>query len=242
VTSLSVVRPEKAPSLGPDAVDLMGLLLPHLKCALRIHHTMEFLRTTAAAAIEAIDAAIVAIDGKGEVLMASKKAETILRQGDGICLRNRRISATDMRESRELDALILSAACTGAGTAVHPGGSLLLHRRTRRPLQVSVVPFHSSHMLTEVRPCAIILISDPDTVPASRTKILASLYRLTPAECRLADLLLHGLSVAVAAESMKITTGTARFMLKSIFEKTGTHRQAELMRFLLVMPGAEVRE
>jgi DNA-binding CsgD family transcriptional regulator len=59
---------------------------------------------------------------------------------------------------------------------------------------------------------------------------------LTPAECRLSDLLLEGLDVATAAERMRVATQTARFMLKSVFHKTDTHRQSELMRFLLGFP------
>jgi DNA-binding CsgD family transcriptional regulator len=117
---------------------------------------------------------------------------------------------------------------------------MLVQRRERQALRISVVPFCSSYMLTEVSPCALIFISDPEARPASRATILSALYQLTPAECRLADFLLGGLDVAAAAERMRLTTETARFMLKSVFHKTGTHRQSELMRFLLGLPNVAV--
>jgi DNA-binding CsgD family transcriptional regulator len=63
------------------------------------------------------------------------------------------------------------------------------------------------------------------------------LFGLTPAECRLADLLAEGLELRNCAECMHITVGTARFMLKSIFHKTETHRQSQLIRLLMGMPG-----
>ena len=91
-------------------------------------------------------------------------------------------------------------------------------------------------MFTECAPCALVFLLDPEALPASRALALASLYRLTPAECRLTDLLLQGLAVAEAAPRMCITAGTARFMLKTILAKTGTHRQSELMRSLLSLP------
>ena len=103
-------------------------------------------------------------------------------------------------------------------------------------MQVSVVPFHSSQMLFDAFPCALVFVTDPDRQSASRASILSNLYQLTPAECRLADLLLQGRDLAEAATSMRITRGTARFMLKSVFRKTDTHRQSELTRFLLCLP------
>jgi DNA-binding CsgD family transcriptional regulator len=36
---------------------------------------------------------------------------------------------------------------------------------------------------------------------------------------------------------MRITLATARFQLKRVLAKTGTHRQSELMRLMLSLPG-----
>jgi DNA-binding CsgD family transcriptional regulator len=239
VTALSVMRSETSPPLDQQSVDLMGLLMPHLSRAFTIRRTMESLRSTTAAAVTAVnafEAAVLAVNGNDEVVLMNTKAENIAREQDGLLLHEKHLSATEPREARELDSLVHAAAATGAGRGLHPGGTMLLSRKRCRPLRVSVMPFHSSHMFTEVAPCALIFIHDPDTVPASRAASLASLYRLTPAECRLADLLLQGLELAAAAGRMRITAGTARFMLKSIFAKTGTHRQSELMRTMLSLP------
>ena len=113
---------------------------------------------------------------------------------------------------------------------------MLVSRKHRRALRISVIPFHSSLVLTASAPCALIFLHDPEVLPASRALALSGLYRLTPAECRLTDLLLQGLEVTSAAGRMRITVGTARFMLKTILAKTGTHRQSELMRTLLSLP------
>ena len=66
---------------------------------------------------------------------------------------------------------------------------------------------------------------------------MQQLYGLTPAESRVADLLLEGLEVRDAAERLCITLETARFHLKRVLAKTGTHRQTELMRLMLSLPG-----
>jgi DNA-binding CsgD family transcriptional regulator len=49
--------------------------------------------------------------------------------------------------------------------------------------------------------------------------------------------MLRGEDVKHAAQLMHIAEGTARFMLKTIFRKTGTNSQSALMRLLLSLPG-----
>lgn len=60
-------------------------------------------------------------------------------------------------------------------------------------------------------------------------------FSLSPAESRLAQCLLEGMTVKEAALSLGIGYETARKTLKSIFEKTGTRRQSQLV---LVLSGA----
>ncbi len=193
----------------------------------------------AVAAADAAEAALVAVDGEGRVLLTNGGAENILREDDGLLLSNDRLSTENPHDTRMLEFLIRSAAATGAGRGTHPGGSMLIHRQTLRPLHISIVPFRSNQLLAGASPCALIYVSDTEAQPASRAAVLSSLYELTPSECRLADLLLQGLELKAAAESLRIAPSSARFVLKSVFRKTGTHRQSELIRFLLGLPSLE---
>jgi DNA-binding CsgD family transcriptional regulator len=67
---------------------------------------------------------------------------------------------------------------------------------------------------------------------------LSTKLNLTPAEMRLVRKLIDGKSLRSAAEALGITYETARSRLKSIFQKTRTHRQAELVALLLRNPRA----
>lgn len=241
--TLSAVRSEHKPAPDQGAVEMMGLLIPHFASVIRICRSMEALRSMARAAVAATDAfeaAMVAVDATGRVLLTNEAAESVFREDDGLLLARNRLSAENQREARALEFLIQSAAATGAGNGTHPGGSMLIHRDALRPLRISVVPFHTTRMLANSYPCALIFISDPDAQPVSRASVLSSLYGLTPSECRLLDLLLRGLELTAAAKSLRITHESARFVLKSIFRKTGTHRQAELMRFSASLPCPKV--
>jgi DNA-binding CsgD family transcriptional regulator len=58
---------------------------------------------------------------------------------------------------------------------------------------------------------------------------LETRFDLTPAQARLVVLLFAGASLRSCAMALGIKYETARSYLKSVFQKTGTHRQAELV-------------
>jgi DNA-binding CsgD family transcriptional regulator len=61
-----------------------------------------------------------------------------------------------------------------------------------------------------------------------RSETLRSLFALTEREIEIAVQIAEGLDIAAICEAMEISLATGRSYLKSIFEKTGVHRQAEL--------------
>ncbi|MEJ0067429.1 MAG: helix-turn-helix transcriptional regulator [Pseudomonadota bacterium] len=81
-----------------------------------------------------------------------------------------------------------------------------------------------------------LFISDPMRAQATQSEILQTLYGLTRSQARLAVLLAEGHSVKHAAGTLGLTEGSARQYLKTIFTKTGTHRQADLVRKVLSGP------
>ena len=83
-----------------------------------------------------------------------------------------------------------------------------------------------------------ILVSPPDDAPLVSTDTLRSRYGMTPAEANLAALLVSDLSLDQAADSLGVKIGTVRTRLKQVFAKTGTNRQASLVRLLLTEAGA----
>jgi DNA-binding CsgD family transcriptional regulator len=64
---------------------------------------------------------------------------------------------------------------------------------------------------------------------ASQEDSLKKRFDLTPAEARLVVHLVQGISLKSSAEALGVKYETARTALKSVFQKTGAHRQAELV-------------
>lgn len=67
-------------------------------------------------------------------------------------------------------------------------------------------------------------------------EVLAVLYQLTPAEARLAALLAGGAELKDIAGTLGVSLNTARSQLRSVFAKTGTRRQSELIHRILTSP------
>jgi DNA-binding CsgD family transcriptional regulator len=62
---------------------------------------------------------------------------------------------------------------------------------------------------------------------------LRSRFMLTPAEVQIALGIAEGKTLASIAKVRGVAVSTARGQLKSVFVKTGTHRQAELVALLV---------
>jgi DNA-binding CsgD family transcriptional regulator len=124
--------------------------------------------------------------------------------------------------SPALRALLRNAAKSGAA------GDMPLPRATGRPLAVSVFPLQGALFC--------ILISDPDEPPAIDAQRIGLYWGLTRSESVLATELLRGLDVTAAARRLGVTRVTARNHLRSILQKTGAHRQSELVRLLMTTP------
>jgi len=69
--------------------------------------------------------------------------------------------------------------------------------------------------------------------PGPPAPVLAKTFGLTPSEAKLACIIARGVPPNIAAQELKISKETARNQLKSIFAKTDTHRQSELVALLL---------
>jgi DNA-binding CsgD family transcriptional regulator len=113
-------------------------------------------------------------------------------------------------------------------------GSLIIHDEDgAASLVVHVVPLcrRSAEVSPgKEHPVAGLVIVDRQRVLAERINAFADLFALTPGEARVVAQLISGEGLTKAASRLNIAPSTARSHLAHILEKTGTHRQAELVR------------
>ncbi len=115
----------------------------------------------------------------------------------------------------------------------------LKHPDADSPLAIVVVVIRSEGRLEGVNlgdvHSALLLHDYRRTLPIS-TDLLSQMYRLTPMEAQVAAAIGNGMDVGEIAKSNNTTNHTVRSQLKAIFHKTGTRRQAELVRLLVNGP------
>ena len=225
--------------LTTQQMHVFEVVLRHLTRAVRISRRLWELEIEQIAAVERLESlqeGALLVDASGRVIRANDAAKAMLDNGDGIFLDNGRVAAAG---SEILQKLIASCAqtCLSLGG---PGEEFKIPREhSRSPLHVTVTPLRSKTQLADVPwigvevPVAIVTVRDPDVDCRQQEINLRHRFGLTAAEARLAAEILKGDGRAAAARRRGISTATAKSHLSSIFEKTGTHRQAELIRLLL---------
>ncbi len=232
---LTLVRPGGKGEAALAHRRLLRTLSPHLTRAMRVHLKLE----AADARLQATDAifenaslAMFLLDGFGRVVFCNRRAEGYLRDGAVLAAPGGTLKAAAAGEDRCLQHAIAKAS-PGAAPS---GAGFTMTRSDQRRLSVTVTPVPSSepaahHGLSRI--CCAVIVSDPDTHHADTIGRMARVHGLTPAEMRVLEVMLTGTGTAQAADALGLSAETARTHLKRIFSKTGTMRQAELMRLFM---------
>jgi DNA-binding CsgD family transcriptional regulator/PAS domain-containing protein len=235
---LSVNRSESRPPFGRGETALLRELMPHLQRALQIHRRLADSQALADGSITALDLlahGILLLDTAGRIMFANRTAEEVLRAHDGLTVHRKELFGARVNETTALRALIAAAVATSGGEGTGAGGLVLIGRPSgRSPLRVLVTPVVQRHVLMgSAGAAACVFITDPERSPLPATVHLQRAFGFSAAETRVAAALLDGESVECLADRLCISRNTARTHLRRLFAKTGTTRQADLIRVLL---------
>lgn len=217
------------------------LAVRHIDRAVRVQRKIWKLDLEREAAIDQLDAlptGIMLVDAAARVLFANSAARAVLDATDALVLRGGCLEAS--AGGGLLRGLIAACAMPPRLDAVKTrGGDLEIRRGPgRAALQVTVSPLGPKTRLVEIpwlglyAPVAIVTVTDPDLERWHFERHLREAFGLTPAESSLAAEIAKGDGRKAAADRRGVALSTARAQLSSIFEKTGTRRQAELVRLL----------
>lgn len=242
--SISLSRHQSVGEYGPSDVKLGEMLMPHLQRAARIGRQLQranLFRVVSAELLEGNPLGVVLLDRNGRVTFANRAARSIAVRADALVIRHGTIECLSPSDNKQLDGLVCGALAKVGGVTAPRGGVMRLSRHSSgRDYIVAVGSLGSGATPFEgLASAAFLLITDPDTLPQTLSSMLQRVYGATPAEARLAEQLAMGNSVEHAAEMLRIKVSTARWHLASLFRKTDTTRQTELIRLLLSLPWSD---
>jgi len=226
------------------------LIVPHLSRALGIMYRLRDAELRVAASLAALDrlaAGVLLIGARREVCFANRAALAMLAAEDGLRLRadargSSWLAAGSPGAQRALEAAIDQCLAPDCLDVPHFSRALSVERpsgRTAFTLQVSALPEANEFGCGPRSPRAIAFLADPARQAQPEASLLSELYGLTPAECRLALAVCAAESLATVAERLGVSENTAKSQLQSIYEKTGTHRQAQLVKLLLSLASTD---
>ena len=238
-TKFFIYRARQTGAFNARDIAYFDWLRGHLTNAVRVARRLaqqEALAGTCLDTIDHLEFGIVLLNEHGRVMQTNHFTDALLRAGNGLLIRRDRLVAPRREDSKRLAAVVHAAQRLHQGQAAPASLQLCLHRPGgKRPLSIVAVPLprhHSNPFLIE-RASVALIVTDPEHTPALPTEWLQQHYALTAAEARLAQRLAQGIPLRQAAAQLEVTYETTRSCLKSVFQKTGTSRQPELVHRLL---------
>jgi len=185
---------------------------------------------------------VVLLDPNRRITFSSEAAKAILRRGDVIYDHEGTLACRSTESDLDLTLAMRELALAPINS--NDARKAPLDRRPIR-LRRGMGPQILAGTLLALRPKdvmgafgrspqALLTIYEPGVASEVDPFLLATTFDLTPAEGRVAARLASGLTLEAIAREFNISIWTVRSQLKSVFEKTGTNRQADLVRLLLV--------
>jgi DNA-binding CsgD family transcriptional regulator len=240
LSCLIVVSPRRSEAFDtPERTKLIGGLIGHMRQAVRTQDKLTALADRAvelAGAMEVVRHGVIIVAGGHLVINLNSAAERTLRAEDGLCMRSGRIAAASTRAEQELHCAIQNALA-GERTTVRTGRSLTCSRPSgKRPYVIHVLPSHRRNADEPLsQPMALVVIIDPEDEPDPPAAPLRRLYGLTTAEAEIAVRIARGVDLKEISDELFVSVATVRKHLQHVFDKTDTHRQAELVRLVLAL-------
>ena len=221
--ALSLHPPASAGPASKQTARLHKLLFEHVSRALRLATRPPDLGHDAES--------VIILDSSGKVLTMSPRAERLICEGDGLNVHSRTLSALTPDATARIESAIRSAVTSSAFGG--SGGGVRLPRGNGRPDWLALVspsPRFLEHLPIAV-PAAVLRIIDahPQHVLTAHH---AELFDLSPREMQVGEALLGGHSLESMCALLGITRNTGKVHLQSLFRKTGTNRQSELVHLL----------
>lgn len=207
---------------------LLGALAPHLRRAVALNlrlARLDMQRTSTAEMLDRCPDGALLVDAQAHILLANAAAEKMLGEKIGLRVINGCLAAASPAKTTALHRLIAGGGAGGGELIVLPG-------RDGAKLTACVLPVRAETAWLATAPAAIVFVKATQQGLPSAAQ-LQQLFDLTGAQANLAREILRGDGIPAVARRLGVSSATARSHLLEVFQKTGTTRQAELVRVIL---------
>ena len=233
--SLSFYREDRCEPYDSRELSILRIISPHIRRAAMIAGILDERKREhdkLASVLELLMDGIVLTDGAGRIVHTNASAFRCLQRATSLRQEGDRLVARDFN----IRAAIVAAGREAYGSS-SASRSFILKGECGRDLAVWIMPLGNDRRryLTPISSAriAVFVREIGATELPFPAELFIRYFGITLAESRVLHLLLQGMSLERAAELLGISSATARTHLARLFTKTGTQRQADLMRLAI---------
>ena len=239
-TSLSlfvIFRSEEQGRVDDEMRRRMRLIIPHVRRSVLIGNVLELNtteKTAFADTLSGLAAGVFLVDENARISFANPSGQImlddgkILRQKDGV------LTTTDPRTKATLLDVIAAARDGDAAIGVN-GISVPLSWPPAEPWLAHILPLTSGMRQqagTIYSAVAAVFVHRASLEIPSSMETMSKLYKLTPSELRVLAAVSEVGGIPAVAEVVGISQATVKTHLQGLFAKTGTSRQADLVKLV----------
>jgi DNA-binding CsgD family transcriptional regulator len=236
-TLLAVFRHRRNGVVDEEARRRARLLAPHVRRSALIGRTIAHRSVEAAAFAETLDslsAGMTLVDDAGRIVHANAAGQAMLSAGIVVRSAGGKLAATDAEAELALRDII--AAASGGDAALGGRGvAMPLRGRDGERYVAHALPLTSSarRRVGEGHAAiAALFVQKASMETSSAAQVIGKTFALTPTELRVLLAVVETGGVADTADALGIRQATVKTHLHRVFRKTGTARQAELVRLV----------
>ena len=246
-TAISIYRGPEEASFTPDHVEMLRALLAHLSRSLGVMYHLRDSQLQMAASLAALDrlpGGVVLLDEAGHASFINRPARALFDKGDvvvqaaGHGVGQLRLAPALRSQEPAFQSLMRRSLEPQSSAVQYFSDALVIcHANGQSACVVHAAPLGSAQSFGTTDGSrssrAIVFLYSLESVAQVRPELLCELFSLTPAEARAALQVLHGGGVTEMAERLGVSANTFKTQLRVAYEKTHTHRQADLLKLLL---------
>jgi DNA-binding CsgD family transcriptional regulator len=235
VAMFGVFRHEQHGLVDDAMRQRMQLIAPHVRRAVLIGRTVD-LKTaeadTLADTLDGLAAGIFLVNAEGHIIRANAVGHDILQSGDYLHALGGQLATRDPETDKVLHDAFAGADGGDAALGIKAIAVPLTGRSDRRYV-AHVLPLTSGTRRRVGRSyaaAALLVVHEASLNNPSPPEVIAKAYRLTPSELRVLIAVVEIGGIPEVAKALGVSSTTVKSHLGQVYEKTGIHRQADLVK------------
>jgi DNA-binding CsgD family transcriptional regulator len=234
---LCVFRHERDGRVDDAMRRRMRLIIPHIRRAVLIGRVIRLQTAevaTFADTLDGISAGMLLVDARGRIIHANASGHALLAERSLLHSAGGKLAANDAGAEQALHEVFLAAGSGDAAVGTK-GSAVPLIKRDGERYVAHVLPLTSGARRragTDYAAAAVLFVQKAALEMPSPPEVIAKTFKLTPTELRVLIAIVEVGGVAETADALGIGRGTVKTHLLRVFAKTGTSRQAELVKLV----------